>query len=821
MQNLYCQRVAVLSLQRLFSKHILCFKDAVNHTALDCTADALRVETEESFWRGVPWRFRHGVHVLDKRTMQSLDPILTKNAFFDTEEPYGCITTEKGSQCTIFGTLVQFRKERKLRKLSFNHFPPLLPPFDESKYSNQVALAKAKQEYDREAAARAEERLENWREVTDYQREKQVQLVCDPSDGGWYQWEPADVGQKEKIIVHLPDGVITAIMTTRSRTGKTVSSLPPELSCDQLAVYDEDSVRNTLREPYTFDAEEQKMFDKLTNEASLKIVPDPHQTRQRLRKADADQRDRVRHIDYTNLKAEEKLPEEVPAADFWKVTKKQRPKPMKKQKVPSDSETSDSEPSSEEELPTSDIELDDQRHRDPSLAVREEQKIEKVSTALTQFQYPKCAELLLHCLDDKPTMTVQQLIDVEPDIFRSIALTGQAQTTLAVLQEKVQEMQDKFTEIHEKVLQEQKLLTELEKAREEKQTPEELQKSIAAQRHEFNELQRKTEHLKYIHKVEYYNQDVIAVMKELQEKKRKLRDLVDEVNNARDVRKSEEKRAKAAKQDVKTLKVEKDDLEIKLKELKETVSKARTQLKKLDRKKDSFKSYCAKYEKATLAAATDLNRIENQLRKIDKTIGYERKVLRKSWQKMDGQRKQMDSLRYCGELRQLVGKTKANRIKKDADASIIDLTKFELGETGSNAVENFVFETSEPKLKELLKEQKEKDAGKTRKSGRKQKPSASASPEVNLRQKKGTKKNRDGDRKRKRSYTPEVRNGPAPDPRLTKKRKVVSTSQPTMVQPKKTTTTAMVATQPTRSRKKKKKKKKAKKVAPTLQGWLF
>ena len=293
--------------------------------------------------------------------------------------------------------------------------------------SNQEALAKGRREYELDVSERATARLENWREVCTYQQQKQTQVFCDPSDGFWYHYEIADVGQKEKIIVHFPAGMITAIYNTRSRTGRSASSVPPELAADQLAVFDEDSVRNTLRPTFKFDKEEQKMFDKLVNEASLKIVPKPQALRQKLRKADKEQRERTQHIDYLNLTVQPKVEQEAPAADFWKTIKKARPKPMRKKKVETESESSESEPSSDEELPDSDIILEDNRHCSSSLVIREEQKIEKVTTALEQFKYPKCAELLLHMLDERPTMTVEELVAVEPDIWRTNALTGQAQ----------------------------------------------------------------------------------------------------------------------------------------------------------------------------------------------------------------------------------------------------------------------------------------------------------------------------------------------------------------------------------------------------------
>ena len=382
-------------------------------------------------------------------------------------------------------------------------------------------------------------------------------------------------------------------------------------------------------------------------------------------------------------------------------------------------------------------------------------------------------------------MTVEELVVVEPDIWRTNALTGRAQATLEALENQVQKMQNRFEEVHNKVLSEEALLAELEANRKAKLQPQVLKKRVADAQHQLQELERKSTHLTYITQVENFNQDLVVVINKVNAKKKKLQSLVSEANDARALRKKEEKKTKDLKAEQKRLEKEQNSLEKEFQDLQDTVRKARAQLKKLDKKKAEYKAYCDRYEEKVLEAATDLNKIEHHFRKIDKTVGHNRKILRNTWQKFDSKRKQWDSLRYCDGLKQLLGKDKANKAKKDAQNEPIDLSKFSLdGKKVSSAVEEFLFQTSERKLKSQLAEEKKSEQTQGRETVR----------------------------KRQSSFSPEVQNGPAEDPRLSKRRKMETKSQPLLGKPKKRTEHATVATQPTKTRKKKsKKKKKAKK----------
>ena len=53
-------------------------EDAINHAALDCWADEHRLVAEESHWRGAPWIFGNGNHIIDQRSLQALNGLLTK-----------------------------------------------------------------------------------------------------------------------------------------------------------------------------------------------------------------------------------------------------------------------------------------------------------------------------------------------------------------------------------------------------------------------------------------------------------------------------------------------------------------------------------------------------------------------------------------------------------------------------------------------------------------------------------------------------------------------------------------------------------------------
>ena len=113
----------------------------------------------------------------------------------------------------------------------------------------------------------------------------------------------------------------------------------------------------------------------------------------------------------------------------------------------------------------------------------------------------------------------------------------------------------------------------------------------------------------------------MVVINKVNAQKKKLATLVAEASEAKPLRKKEEKRTKA-------LRDEKIKLEEEFKTLQDTVKKARAQLKKLDKKKEEYLWFFNRYESKVLEAATDLHKIENHLRKIDKTIGHDKTVLR-------------------------------------------------------------------------------------------------------------------------------------------------------------------------------------------------
>ena len=75
---------------------------------------------------------------------------------------------------------------------------------------------------------------------------------------------------------------------------------------------------------------------------------------------------------------------------------------------------------------------DENRHS--SLFHLDEAQEEKIHQVLKRFIFPKLAENLLGLLDENPSMTVDELVSVEGDIFKTLALTGKAQANLEALE---------------------------------------------------------------------------------------------------------------------------------------------------------------------------------------------------------------------------------------------------------------------------------------------------------------------------------------------------------------------------------------------------
>ena len=218
-------------------------------------------------------------------------------------------------------------------------------------------------------------------------------------------------------------------------------------------------------------------------------------------------------------------------------------------------------------------------------------------------------------------MSIEELVEVEDDIFRTTALTGKTHANLEALENEVQKTSNTLDKVHNQFLKEQADLTELVKNREEMSQPQVLKKKIATAAHKLKELQRKAEHLTYIQQVENFQQDLVVLINKVDLQKKKLETLVQESNEAKALRKTEEQKTKF-------LRDERNKLDGQFKKLQETVKRARNQLKKLEKKKEEYLAFCTRYEGKVLKHATDLHKIENHLRKIDKSIGHDRTILR-------------------------------------------------------------------------------------------------------------------------------------------------------------------------------------------------
>ena len=282
-------------------------------------------------------------------------------------------------------------------------------------------------------------RDELWRTVRAHGEKYGLSIHCDVRSGSWFQFSEANFAKKHRVVVHLPDGMITAMYSTRSSTGKIVSSVPPELDADQIAIFDEDLNRATLREKYVFSPEE-KMHEKLVGELSFATVPEPNQLRKKMRKADAEQKDLVRHIEFCNLTAKPKHKIAFLVGDFWKTTKSKRPQPVKKKDIElSDSQVESLNELSSEEQDTqmSEIELEqleDDDDRSCSLFRIDMAQEQKIHDALAKFSFPKLAEKLLQLLAENPSMTVEELVESGSSIFKTFALSGRAQAMLESLE---------------------------------------------------------------------------------------------------------------------------------------------------------------------------------------------------------------------------------------------------------------------------------------------------------------------------------------------------------------------------------------------------
>ena len=132
----------------------------------------------EGFWREEDFILEHGFHFLDRRTMQSLGTILTKNAYITMAEPFGVVVTENGSKLTIHG-IVEFKKHRGWQQLDFPPYPPLVAPFNASEFSTDAESKKTKRAHEKLVEENLAERMDLWRQVYDYTVEQKCEVQCE------------------------------------------------------------------------------------------------------------------------------------------------------------------------------------------------------------------------------------------------------------------------------------------------------------------------------------------------------------------------------------------------------------------------------------------------------------------------------------------------------------------------------------------------------------------------------------------------------------------------------------------------------------------